>query len=324
MGEFTKIKISVCIPVFGTEHLLSECLQSVAEQEFNSVEIIVVNDASRGMDSEDKTCNKIVKAFKKHSPFKVTYIEHSENLGLLEARRSAVYAAKGKYIACLDSDDKFLPGALKALYDSAESTCADVVHGSSLSNSKRPRNNKVFIGELLGSQIFSEWLLNSSYNDSLWGKLIERELYLDAFDKIPQMYCNMAEDIVQWFFIAKNAKKYVGIEDLVYFYNAETGMTTRHLISDKSQLKGIVTATSAFTAIHQWLQAEADRTGKLAISEAEWVAIRRLSHNYLKNNLLQVRECVVPELKTTAHEMLCEYWGKDFVERMEAKINNRM
>ncbi|MBR1639184.1 MAG: glycosyltransferase family 2 protein [Treponema sp.] len=255
MGEFTKIKISVCIPVFGTEHLLSECLQSVAEQDFNSVEIIVVNDASRGMDSEDKTCNKIVKAFKKHSPFKVTYIEHSENLGLLEARRSAVYTAKGKYIACLDSDDKFLPGALKALYDSAESICAD---------------------------------------------------------------------IVQWFFIAKNAKKYVGIEDLVYFYNAETGMTTRHLISDKSQLKGIVSATSAFTAIHQWLQAEADRTGKLAISEAEWVAIRRLSHNYLKNNLLQVRECVVPELKTTAHEMLCEYWGKDFVERMEAKINNRM
>ena len=116
---------------------------------------------------------------------------------------------------------------------------------------------------------------------------------------------------------ALNAKKYVGISNLVYFYNAGTGMTTRRMISDKSDLIGIVSAASAFTVIHQWLQNQADITGKLVVTKEEWAAIRNLSHHYLKNNLLQVRDCVVPELKPAAHEMLCEYWGKDFVERIE-------
>ncbi|MCR4631569.1 MAG: glycosyltransferase [Treponema sp.] len=321
MFGFSMPKVSVCIPVFGTEKLLAECLQSVAEQDFDSAEIIVVNDASRGRDSEGKTCRQIVKAFQKQSPFKVTYIEHSENLGLLEARRTAIYAAKGKFIACVDSDDKLLPGALKALYDAAELNKADIVHGSSSTNSNKPRNNKIYIGELQGKQILEQWLTKSAYNDALWGKLIDRELYLEALDKIPQMYCNMAEDIVQWFFIALNAKKYVGITNLVYFYNAGSGMTARHMISNKDDLQGIVSAASVFTAIHQWLQGEADRTGKLAISGAELAAIRHFSHQYMKNNLLQVKECVVPELQADARELLCEYWGQDFVEKTEEEMN---
>ena len=316
-GRRKEVLISVCIPVFGTEALLAECLQSVAVQEFNGIEIIVVNDASRGTDAVGKDCKKIVKDFSKRCAFKVTYLEHQENLGLLEARRTALYAAKGKYIACVDSDDRLLPGALKALYDTAESAGADIVHGTSTSNAKKQRNNAIFLGTLEKEDILSAWLLKSSYNDALWGKLIDRELYLNALDKIPQMYCNMAEDIVQWFFIALGAKKYVGIKDKVYFYNAGTGMTARHIISEESGLKGIVSAASVFTAIHQWLQGEADRTGTLPITGAELAALRALSHRYIKNNLLQVRECVVPELQAAARELLCEYWGHEFVEKTE-------
>ena len=98
-------------------------------------------------------------------------------------------------------------------------------------------------------------------------------------------------------------------------------MTARHIISNKDDLQGIVSAASAFTAIHQWLQGEADRTGKLAISGAELAAIRHFSHQYLKNNLLQVKECVVPELQADARELLCEYWGQDFVEKTEEEMN---
>ncbi len=321
MGFFSKTIISVCIPVYGTEPLLKACLQSVAEQDFDSAEIIVVNDASTGQDSAGNSCKKIVQNFKKASPFKVTYIEHSKNLGLLEARRSAVYAAKGQFIACVDSDDRLLPGALKALYNAAVSNEADIVHGTSTSNSKKPLNNKIFIGSLSGSEILSKWLTQSAYNDALWGKLLDRELYLEALDKIPQVYCNMAEDLVQWFFIALNAKKYVGISDLVYFYNAGSGMTSLRVISDKKDLQGIVSAASAFTIIHQWLQRQADKTGKLVISQEELSVLRSMSHTYLHNNLLQVKECVLPELQADARAMLCEYWGESFVEKMEAEMN---
>ena len=312
--------ISVCIPVYGTEALLRECLESVAAQDFKSTEIIIVNDASSTCDAQGKSCKQIVKEFKKHCPFKITYLEHEKNLGLLEARRTAVYAAKGKYIACLDSDDRFLPGALKTLYETALKNDADLVHGSSTSNAEKQRNNQIYIGALSGKEILFQWLVKASYNDALWGKLIDRELYLEALDKIPAMYCNMAEDIVQWFFIALNAKKYIGIEDKVYFYNAGSGMTAKHVISDSAGLQGIVTPASAFTVIHQWLQGEADRTGELAISAQELAALKSLTQQYLKNNLLMVRDCVAPELQAEAHELLCEYWGQDFVEKVSGAL----
>lgn len=316
-----KPQISVCIPVYGTEALLRECLESVAAQDFKSTEIIIVNDASSASDVEGKSCKQIVKEFKKHCPFKITYIEHEKNKGLLEARRSAVYAAKGKYIACVDSDDRLLPGALKTLYEAALKNDADLVHGSSSSNAVKQRNNKVYLGSLSGKEILFQWLVKSAYNDALWGKLIDRELYLEALDKIPVIYCNMAEDILQWFFIALNAKKYTGIEDKVYFYNAGSGMTAKHVISERSGLQGIVSPASVFTVIHQWLQEEADKTNQLAISGQELAAIKSLSHQYLKNNLVMIKECVEPELQLEARELLCEYWGADFVERIEKSLD---
>ena len=313
-------QISVCIPVYGTEALLWQCLESVAAQDFKSAEIVLVNDASSACDGEGRNCKKIVKEFKKHCPFKITYIEHENNKGLLEARRTAVYAAKGKYIACVDSDDRLLPGALKTLYEAALQNDADLVHGSSTSNAVRQRNHKVYIGSLTGKEILYQWLVKSSYNDALWGKLIDRELYLEALDKIPAMYCNMAEDIVQWFFIAINAKKYVGLETPVYFYNAASGMTARHVISDPAGLQGIVTPASVFTVIHQWLQDQADKNGELAISGQELAALRSFAHQYLENNLLMVRDCVAPELQEEAHELLCEYWGQEFVEKVSGAL----
>lgn len=311
--------VSVCIPVYGSEPFLAECLESLGGQDFEAAEIIIVNDGSTATDSEGKTCKEIVKSFKKHSPYKINYIEHSENLGLLEARRTAIYAAKGEYIAVVDSDDRLLPGALKTLYDTAIQTDADIVHGSSTSNIEKQRNNAIYIGTLTGHDIFSKWMVQSAYNDALWGKLIKRELYLEALDKIPQMYCNMAEDVVQWFFISLKAKKYVGITDQVYFYNAKTGMTSSRKITTKEELKGLVSPASVFTVIHQWLQEQADQTGQLAISGKELAYLRAMAHQYLANNLLMLKNAVVPELQDAGYELLCTYWGKEFVKKVEAE-----
>ena len=46
-----------------------------------------------------------------------------------------------------------------------------------------------------------------------------------------------------------------------------------------------------------------------------------MTRMYLANNIAQMNEVVVPKLKTEARQMLCEYWGADFVARMEAVIN---
>ena len=46
-----------------------------------------------------------------------------------------------------------------------------------------------------------------------------------------------------------------------------------------------------------------------------------MSRSYLVNNIRQLNSFVIPELQPQAREMLCEYWGKDFVETMERAMN---
>ena len=127
------IKISVCVPVCGTQKFLSACLESICSQSFCGFEVIVVDDEGIERLKEKKlNTRQILKEFcKKHksSNFCIRFIQHEKNKGLVEARRSAVYAAAGKYIMFVDSDDFLLPDALSSLYDIAEKKGADIVHG---------------------------------------------------------------------------------------------------------------------------------------------------------------------------------------------------
>ena len=124
--------MSVCIPVYGTEGSLLGCLHSVAAQrgmEAAGLEIIVVDDASPAADPELSSPARIVSQFQQESPWPVVYLEHQENKGILEARRTAVQAATGEFIFCLDSDDTLPPAALATLYRHAVAEDADIVHG---------------------------------------------------------------------------------------------------------------------------------------------------------------------------------------------------
>ena len=244
--------ISVCIPVYGTESSLLNCLQSVASQqglESAGLEIIVVDDASPASCAEyahqkQLASAQIVSQFQQTSPWPVRHIQHEENLGLVEARRTAVEAATGNFIFCLDSDDTLSPAALSTLYGYAVAEDADIVHGlaqvvlaqegcelegealEKLLEANRRRVQKVFTGTLEGGAILQNVLVERQHNNFLWGKLIRRSLYLEALEQIPSMYCTMAEDLVQYLLIAHGARRYVGIPDVVYNYTVNTGISS--------------------------------------------------------------------------------------------------
>ncbi len=94
--------ISVVIPCYNQAHFLAEAVQSVLDQDYPAVEVIVVNDGS-----PDNT-REIAAQFKG----RIVYIEQ-ENRGLSAARNTGIRAAQGRYIALLDSDDVCLPHRLR-------------------------------------------------------------------------------------------------------------------------------------------------------------------------------------------------------------------
>lgn len=324
-------KISLCIPVYNSEGTLLRCLNSVALQNFNDYEIVIINDGSEGKDNEGRSCEKIVKAFsKEHKNLKkhILYSVHRTNLGLLEARRTAVENAHGDFILILDSDDELLPEALTVLYETAINTGADIVHGgtevfapeedSSSKGFQRIYDTAtlLFEGELKDKEIFDGYLVKKNHSGFLWGKLYRRELYLQALSNIPFSNCVMCEDLLQYFFISHEAKKYVGIKTPVYRYNLGEGISSQRKILDMKTWEKYCSTANVFTTIFEQIK---EFPPESALTPGQVRSIQLQSQYYLHNNILLLQKNVVPELKEEAHAMLCDYWGKDFVTAIEGE-----
>lgn len=341
--------ISVCIPVFQTEPYLEQCLGSVLLQDFNNFEVIVVSDASKGKDSKGRTAKKIVKAAQKEynrrrkalglQKVSLRFIEHEENRGLVEVRRTLAYAAKGLYITQVDSDDMLEEGALAALYTATRSADGvenfyDIVHGTSVAGtfsddgsfipSEENRYGKIFYGSLSGHQVFHSYFIDKAYTSNTWGKLIKRVLYLKAYDNITYTRCNLGEDLLLIFFISLFAKGYIGIKDKVYRYRVNTGMTSRTLIDNLDRWEMMCSVSGVFTVISQWISENQDQINNPAspihISAQELQELRDLTIRYLGNNILSLNNVVAPQIKSQAYELLCDYWGQDFVSQVEKMV----
>ena len=89
--------ISVIVPVYNVEKYLEECLDSIQNQTYSNIEIILVNDGST--DNSKKICEKYCK---RDSRF---LLINQENQGLSAARNKGVEISTGEYIVFVDSDD---------------------------------------------------------------------------------------------------------------------------------------------------------------------------------------------------------------------------
>lgn len=324
--------ITVCIPVFQTEPYLAACLRSVYMQDFDSFEVVVLSDRSPGKDEKGRSAKKIVKLAQKEcdgwrkshnlSPVKIRFCEHRENRGCVEVRRTLVYESKGKYLAMIDSDDEYMEGALSCLYEAAVSKNADIVHGTFVSGeydsegifhaTAETKCGRIFYGTKEGLDIARSWF-SGLFNGNVCGKLIEKVVYEKAFEQIPYTECNMADDLLIFFFVGMNARRYVGIENKIYRYRINSGMSSHRKIDTLKKWKMICTSSSVFSIISQWLKENND--GLLSPSDIEHLG--KVTLSYMASNIRQLRASVIPELQEEAKLMLYDFWGESFVKKVE-------
>lgn len=113
-------KISVIVPIFNTRPYLLKCLRSIQEQTFADIELICIDDGST--DGSHEAVAALLDADRR-----IRLLRHSANRGLGAARNTGVRAARGDYIASVDSDDSIDPGMLAALHAAATAGDFDVV-----------------------------------------------------------------------------------------------------------------------------------------------------------------------------------------------------
>ena len=103
-------KVSVVIPTYNREDIVSRAIDSVLEQTLSDVEVIVVDDAST-----DDTIS-VLESYNDQ----IEYYRHEENKGGSAARNTGIKTASGEYIAFLDADDEWDPAKLERQLETLE------------------------------------------------------------------------------------------------------------------------------------------------------------------------------------------------------------
>jgi glycosyltransferase involved in cell wall biosynthesis len=103
-NNLSEPSVSVIIPTYNRQHMVDRALGSVLNQTYRDVEVIVVDDCSS--DDTEQVIARI-------DDTRIRYMRHEINRGAPAARNSGFAAARGMYVAFLDSDDEWLPEKLE-------------------------------------------------------------------------------------------------------------------------------------------------------------------------------------------------------------------
>jgi len=122
------VVITVGMPVWGVEKYIRRCLESILNQNFDQMEILVVDDC--GPDRSIEIAEQVKKEHPKGHLIRI--IRQPQNMGCWAARNRVLNEAKGKYILLVDSDDYLNEDAIPKLYKRAEETGVEATYGSIL------------------------------------------------------------------------------------------------------------------------------------------------------------------------------------------------
>lgn len=207
--------ISVIIPFYNEKDYFDECINSVLNQSYKNIEIIIINDAS------DLIYEKKLNYYKSLHPDLIKIAKSEKNQGVSISRNRGIDLAKGKYIAFIDSDDQWFPYKLEYQYKLIKKKKLDYIHGSYFIIDE----NKKFKGYLKAkNQNFNN--LMKSCDIGLSTVMIDAKICKkNKFEKI-----STKEDYILWLKLSKKMYYLFGDERIVAIYRSKKNSLSKNLI----------------------------------------------------------------------------------------------
>ncbi len=210
--------VSIIIPAYNIEKYIGKCINSVLEQTYKNIEIIVVNDGST-----DRT-KAIIK--EKAKADKRIRIINQKNAGLSAARNIGIKNAKGDYIVFIDGDDFVENNFLEKLIEKTRTDKSDIV----VCSFKTIQNNNETIEKgynktATGEEATIQLLLKQDNLDVVtWNKIYKKNLFLDNNIFFPNG--EIHEDSLTTYKLYSKAKKVSYIKEPLYLYYKRSGSIT--------------------------------------------------------------------------------------------------
>ncbi|MBR6787869.1 MAG: glycosyltransferase family 2 protein [Clostridia bacterium] len=235
--------VSVVIPVYNVEAYLDRCVQSVVNQTYRKLEIILVDDGS------PDACPSMCDAWaQKDKRIKVV---HKENGGLGYARNTGIENATGEYICFFDSDDYVAPTTIEECWRVIEDTKADIV---SFGNTDVTNDGKVigeriplppkevFSGTEIKENLIPRLVSHNAATGENWNLLLSACFSLISMQLIKRVGWKfvsereiISEDFYSMFELYQFVEKAAFIRKALYFYVVNPKSLSRSYCKDRYQ-----------------------------------------------------------------------------------------
>lgn len=215
--------ISIIVPIYNVEKYLDKCLETIVNQTYKNLEIILVDDGS--LDTCPEKCDQW-----SNKDSRIIVI-HKENAGLGFARNSGLDVATGKYVVFIDSDDYIDYKMIETLYDHMGS--ADVTYcglnrvylDGKIEQIESLYDDETFEQPEIIDKVLLRMLGNKPENDngklfymSVWHALYSIDIIKQNTIRFPSEREFMSEDIAFHIDFLCNATKVRCISDNLYYY----------------------------------------------------------------------------------------------------------
>jgi len=210
--------ISINIPIFKCEDYIFRCLESVKNQTYQNIEIILVNDCT-----PDNSLSIIDKFTQDNPNLNIKLIHHTENAGLSVVRNTGIEHSNGEYIYFLDSDDDITNDCIEKLAKNVVENKTEMVIAQNRWINTFDHSTKDFgFSTDFSTLVYSDNLsifkayCRGSFPVSSWNKLVklsfikENEIYF-----VPGLY---AQDELWMFHVMEKINSLSIIKDITYNY----------------------------------------------------------------------------------------------------------
>lgn len=296
--------VSIIVPIYKVEKYIRRCVESILNQSYKNIEIILVDDGS------PDNCGRIIDTYEDSR----IIILHKENGGLSDARNYGMKYITGEYIFFLDSDDWIDVDAIKSLVNIIKRYKADVVqcgfyyvYDEYLLYDNRHYNEEDNLVLLDNESLMRELIINEKVKNFAWGKLYKADLVKDQFFRKGVIF----EDIFWTHLIMSNVSKYVIYHKALYYYvQRDDSIVSTYSIRNLDMLRGLKER-------HTYIQNNYSKFIKesyIAILKASMMHYELLNKNknkdkdffyrkeikdYILNNIIEIRNAVEEDKELT-------------------------
>ena len=212
--------ISVIVPIYMIDRYVGLCIESIINQTYRNLEIILVDDGGKDR------CPEICDLYKsKDDRIKVI---HKPNGGLVSARKAGLQQSNGSYVTYVDGDDWIGPGFIEGLYTAASTTNADMVCSGftrDLFTKAASFTNYLPSGIYEGKKLKELWKNMASMppyyrpgiSTYVWNKLFRREILLDTQSAVDNRI-SIGEDGAVTYPALLKCSKVAVIDNVAYHY----------------------------------------------------------------------------------------------------------